>query len=202
MRIETKDHMRAIHIIITSTVLAVTACNESRRGNDSNLNEPRNEAAAESNQDKFAGQTQKDAEFTYEVVASNYGEIKLAELANQRSRNTEVKNLAQMLVTDHTTALNELKTFAQAKAISIPVEERETAERKIDNLADKSGEEFDKDWTSEMLDMHEESISKFEDRLESTEDAELKAYISKTLPVLKKHREELEALEENLKQKS
>ena len=194
--------MRAIHIIITSTVLAVTACNESRRGNDSNVDEPRNEAAAEANQDKFAGQTQKDAEFTYEVVASNYGEIKLAELANQRSRNTEVKNLAQMLVTDHTTTLNELKTIAQAKAISIPVEERETAERKIDNLADKSGEDFDKEWTSEMLDMHEESISNFENRLESTEDAELKAYISKTLPVLKKHREELEALEENLKQKS
>lgn len=187
-------------MIIASAVLALAACNESRRGNDSNVNEPRNEAAAESNQDKFAGQTQKDAEFTYEMVASSYGEIKLAELANQRSRNTEVKNLAQMLLTDHTSALNELKTIAQAKAISIPVEERETAERKIDNLADKSGADFDKGWTSEMLEMHKESIDKFEDRLEATGDAEIKAYISKTLPVLKKHREELEALDEKLKQ--
>lgn len=192
--------MKAIYMIIASAVLALAACNESRRGNDSNVNEPRNEAAAESNQDKFAGQTQKDAEFTYEMVASSYGEIKLAELANQRSRNTEVKNLAQMLLTDHTSALNELKTIAQAKAISIPVEERETAERKIDNLADKSGADFDKGWTSEMLEMHKESIDKFEDRLEATGDAEIKAYISKTLPVLKKHREELEALDEKLKQ--
>ena len=192
--------MRTIHIMVASAALSLGACNESRRGNDSNVNEPRNEAAAEANQDKFAGQTQKDAEFAYEVVASNYGEIKLAELANQRSRNTEVKNLAQMLLTDHTTALNELKTIAQAKAISIPVEERETAERKIDKLADQSGEEFDKQWTNEMLDMHKASIDKFEDRLEATEDAELKAYINKTLPVLKKHSQELEALKERLKE--
>lgn len=194
--------MRGIHIMIAGVLLALTACNESRRGNDSNLNESRNEAAAESNQDKFAGQTQKDAEFTYEAVASSYGEIKLAELANQRSRNNEVKNLAKMLLTDHTAALNELKTIAQAKAISIPVEERETAEKKIDNLADKSGEEFDKKWTGEMLDMHKETINKFENRLDATEDAELKAYISKTLPVLKKHRDELEALDEKLKENS
>lgn len=194
--------MRGIHIMIAGVLLALTACNESRRGNDSNLNESRNEAAAESNQDKFAGQTQKDAEFTYETVASSYGEIKLAELANQRSRNNEVKNLAKMLLTDHTAALNELKTIAQAKAISIPVEERETAEKKIDNLADKSGEEFDKKWTGEMLDMHKETINKFENRLDATEDAELKAYISKTLPVLKKHRDELEALDEKLKENS
>lgn len=194
--------MKAIHIIMTCAALALAACNESRRGNDSNVNEPRNEAAAEANEDKFVGETEADAEFTYDVVASNYGEIKLAELANQRSRNKEVKSVAQMLLTDHTAALNELKTIAQAKAISIPVEERETAEKKIDNLADKSGEEFDKDWTNEMLEMHEEGIEKFENRLEDTEDPELKAYISKTLPVLKKHREELEALQEKLKENS
>lgn len=191
--------MKVIHVLIAGAALALTACNESRRGNDSDVNEPRNEAAAEANRDKFSAEAQRDAEFTYEVVALNYGEIKLAELANQRSRNNEVKNLAQTLLADHTTALNELKTLAQAKAISIPVEERETAERKIDNLADKSGQEFDKEWTGEMLAMHKESIGKFEDRLESTEDAELKAYISKTLPVLMKHREQLEALEQKLK---
>ena len=51
-----------------------------------------------------------------------------------------------------------------------------------------------------MLDMHKASIDKFEDRLEATEDAELKAYINKTLPVLKKHSQELEALKERLKE--
>lgn len=52
---------------------------------------------------------------------------------------------------------------------------------------------------SEMLDMHEKSIDGFEKRLEDTEDAELKSFINKTLPVLKEHRDHLEVCEESLK---
>ena len=191
--------MKVIYIMMMGTALVVSACNESRRGNDSNLNETRNEAAAESNTDKFEGNTKRDAEFVYEVVESNYGEIKLAELANQRSRNSEVKQIAQTLLNDHTASLNELKTLAQSKAISIPVEERAPARRKLNNLADKSGEEFDKSWCKEMMDLHDQTIEKFEKRLEDTDDAELKAYITKSLPVLRKHHDSLEGCHERLR---
>lgn len=176
--------------------LTLVSCNESRRGNDSNLNEDRNEAAAESNTEKFQGKKQRDADFVYEVVGSSYGEIKLAELANQRSRTPEVKQIAQQLLTDHTASLNELKTLAQAKAISIPVEEPDASKRKLENMAEEEGSEFDKEWVQEMIDLHKNDIDKFEDRLENTEDPELKAFIDKTLPALKKHHEHLERLEE------
>lgn len=189
-----------IMIIVASLLLA--ACNESRRGNDSNLNEDRNEAAQESNTDKFAGKKKRDADFVYEVVGSNYGEIKLAELANQRSRTPEVKDIAQKLQEEHTSSLNELKTLAQAKAISVPVEETDASKRKLEDLAEESGSEFDRAWVKEMIDMHEKSVKKFEDRLDDTEDAELRAYIDKTLPVLRKHLEDLEACRENLKEKA
>jgi len=186
-------------ILAIAASLVLISCNESRRGNDGNLNEERNEAAEESNTDKFAGKKQRDADFIYDAVASNYGEIKLAELANQRSRTENVKAIAQMLLTDHTSALNELKTLAQAKAISIPVEESDGSKRKLENMAKESGEDFDKEWVGEMLDMHETSIDLFEKRLEDTEDTELKAFINKTLPVLRQHREDLESCEENMK---
>ncbi|MEX2234403.1 MAG: DUF4142 domain-containing protein [Cyclobacteriaceae bacterium] len=189
------------HILAIAASLAFFACNESGRGNNTNLNEERNEAAAESNTDKFAGETQKDADFVYEVVASNYGEIKLAELANQRSRTPEVKKIAQALQTDHTVSLNELKTLAQAKAISVPVEEPDASKRKMDNIADESGEEFDEEWCKEMIDMHDHNIERFEKRLDDTEDPELKAFIAKTLPVLKGHHESLKACNEKLKNK-
>ena len=194
--------MKVLYGVMMGAALVLSACNESRRGNDSNLNETRNEAAAESNTDKFEGKTQRDAEFVYEVIESNYAEIKLAELANQRSRNNEVKQIAQTLLNDHSASLNELKTLAQSKAISIPVEERPSAKRKLDNLADKSGDEFDKSWCNEMMDIHDETIEKFEKRLEDTNDAELKAYISKTLPALRKHHDSLEACNERMRKDS
>jgi putative membrane protein len=186
------------HILAIAASLALVSCNESRRGNDSNLNEERNEAAAESNTDKFAGKKQKDADFVYEVVASSYGEIKLAELANQKSRTPEVKKIAEQLVTDHTSSLNELKTLAQAKAISVPVEEADASKRKLENIAEESGREFDEKWCKEMMDLHERDIDRFEKRMDDTEDPELKAFIRKTLAVLKDHHESLEGCEEAL----
>jgi putative membrane protein len=69
-------------------------------------------------------------------------------------------------------------------------------------MAGESGEEFDKGWLKEMMGLHDETIEKFEKRMEDTNDAELKAYISKTLPVLRKHHESLEACNEKLKKKS
>src|SRR5687768_9502021 len=194
--------MKSIYqILAIAVLLGIISCNESGRGNDSNLNEERNEAAAESNTDKFAGKTQKDADFVYEVVASNYGEIKLAELANQRSRTPEVKKIAQALQTDHTASLNELKTLAQAKAISVPVQEQDASKRKMENIAEESGEEFDEQWCKEMMHMHDQNIDRFEKRLDDTEDPELKAFIAKTLPVLREHHESLRACNEKLKGK-
>lgn len=186
------------NIMALAALLLVAGCNESRRGNDSNLNEDRNEAAAESNTDKFAGKARGDADFVYETVAENYGEIKLAELAVQRSRTSEVKDVAQSLLNEHTTSLNDLKRLAQAKAISVPVEEKESSKRKLENIAEESGGDFDRAWVKEMIDAHENSIDKFEDREDDTEDAEVKAYIEKTLPVLREHLEGLKACKESL----
>jgi putative membrane protein len=179
--------------------LILSSCNEPRRGNDSNVNETRDEAAAEENSDKFAGKTERDAEFVYDVVASNYAEIKLAELASQKSRTPEVKEIAEKLLNDHAASLNELKTLAQAKAIAVPVEEKDDARRRLQDLSEESTEDFEKKWCDQMVGMHEKSIDNFEDRLEDTEDAELKAFLNKTLPVLKQHQEQLKACQEKLK---
>ena len=187
--------MKSILIIAVAAPLFLTSCNESRPGSDNNVNDDRDEAAAESNKDKFEGKKQRDAAFVYEVVESNYGEIKLAELAHQRSRTPEVKQVAQQLLTDHTASLNELKTLAQAKSISVPVEETDASKRKLENMAEEEGSEFDEEWCDEMMDSHNKTIDKFEKRLNDTEDAELKAFITKTLPVLREHHERLKACE-------
>jgi len=194
--------MRTIYPLLSvATALFIFSCNELRRGGNSNLNETENEAAAEANADKFEGNKKQDAKFVYDAIATHYGEIKLAELANQKSRTPGVKEIAQKMQTDHTATLNKLKTLAQAKAISVPVEEPEAAKRKLEDLAGESAEDFDEEWCSEMMDQHDDSIDEFEKRLEVTEDAELKEFINETLPVLKRHHESLRAYDEREKDK-
>ena len=50
-----------------------------------------------------------------------------------------------------------------------------------------------------MADKHEKTIEKFEDRAEKTEDADLKIWITQTLPHLRTHLDKVKACEESLK---
>ncbi len=180
-----------IHVVAIAASLFLISCNESRRGNAGFFSEDGDKAAAGSRKDEYDHKKQRDSEFVFETVANQYGEIKLAELAIQRSHTPAIKKLAEQMQTDHSATLNELKMLAQAKAISVPVEETDASKRELEKIADESGTEFDEQWCAQMIDMHEESIEKFEKRLDDTEDSDLKTYIAKTLAVLKDHRESL-----------
>lgn len=196
--------MKRIFRILTVVSLAsLLACNEAKRGNDSDAaydNKDSKEQADEANDEKFEdNDMENDADFVAGTVESNYGEIKFAQLATQNSSNPEVKKMAAMLVTDHTKTLNELKALASNKAISVPVEEDAEARRKTERFSDEAGKDFDKKWCKEMIDRHEESINKFEKRIDKTEDAELKAWLNKTLPTLKSHRDQLQSIHDGIK---
>jgi len=179
------------------SLMAAFSCNEARRDNN---HEDSKEAAEEANDEKFEDRDdEKDADFVANTVAANYGEIKFAQLATQRSSDPEVKQIANMLIEDHTKTLNELKGLAQKKSISVPVEEDDEARRKTERFSDEAGKDFDKKWCREMIDRHEESINKFEKRFDKAEDAELKAWINNTLPHLRMHLDKLKACHEKIK---
>lgn len=188
-----------LHILTIAASLALTSCNEARRGNDAGFRNDREEAADVSNTEKFNGKKQRDADFVFETVAHQYGEIKLAELAIQRSHNAAIRRIAERLQQDHAASLNELKTLAQAKAISVPVEESDDAKRTLERFADESGSEFDKNWCAHLVEMHDECIDSYQKRLDDTEDPELKVYLRKNLPVLKQHDESLKECNRKIK---
>jgi putative membrane protein len=183
-----------LKVMTVASLLATYSCNDVRRDEDSL------DRAKEANSEKFKeDKAEQDAEFVEEAVASKYAEIKLAEVANQRSRNAEIKKVAELIRTDHSSALNELKTLAQAKAISVPVEETQASKRKMEDFTQQTGNDFDENWCKEMIDLHEDNIDKFENRLEKTDDVELKSWISKTLPALRTHHQKLKACHEKMK---
>jgi putative membrane protein len=188
---------RIFKILTLASLFAFASCNEARREQEQDSNE----VAEEANDDKFEdNDMEKDADFVAEAVASNYAEIKMAKLAQQRSSNAEVKEIARMLEADHTKVLNELKTLAQTKAITVPVEEKDEAKRKLENLTEEDAEDFDKKWLEQMEDAHEKSIDKFEKRADKGEDADIKAFAGKTLPHLRMHKEKIDACQDRVKE--
>jgi len=181
--------------MIAFAALAMASCTPKDKAADSN------EVAEEANEEKFDDKKdEKDAEFVSEVVASNYAEIELARLASTRSDNAQVKEVAKMLEEDHNKLLTELQAFAGTKAISVPSEPKDDAKKKIEDLTKEEDiKDFNKEWCKEMADKHEKTIEKFEDRAEKTEDADLKIWITQTLPHLRTHLDKVKACEESLK---
>jgi putative membrane protein len=185
-------------LTLASLVAIASSCNDARREQDQDSNEVAEEANDEKFEDKDA---EKDADWVAEVVAANYAEIKMAQLASQRSSNAEVKNIAKMLEADHTKALNELKSLAQTKAITVPVEEKDDAKKDLEKMRSEDAKDFDSKWLNKMEDEHEKDIKKFENESEKSKDAELKSWAEKTLPHLRMHLEKVKACKDNMDHK-
>jgi predicted outer membrane protein len=64
--------------------------------------------------------TRADKAFVHDLAVANMVEVELGKLAPERSRDTEVKNFAQLIVDDHTKSLNGLKGIAAQHNVKVP----------------------------------------------------------------------------------
>jgi putative membrane protein len=94
-----------------------------------------------------------------------------------------------MLVDQHTAANNELTKIANAKGVELPAAPKHALRRDIEKLGKKkNGEEFDRDFVRDVgVKAHKKDIKMFEKASKDVKDADLKAFVDKTLPVLREH---------------
>jgi putative membrane protein len=112
------------------------------------------------------GPDRGDQRWVEEMMAGNMAEVELGKIATDRATNPEVKRFAQMVVRDHTQALDELKkmTARQVQApAQLPDDHRET----VDRFSKLRGAEFDREFMNTMVENHENSIDKLQDRTDS-----------------------------------
>jgi putative membrane protein len=163
-----------------------------------------NKVAEEANQDKFQSREgEKDAEFVAKTVACNFGDIQLSQLAEQKSNNEQVKEVAKGIEANHSKLLKDLQHLAGQKAISVPTEPEDSKKKKIESLTKESNiKDFNKEWCKEMVSSHESTIKEFEDRWEKTEDPDLKNWIAETLPHLRSHLDKIKSCDESVAKES
>ncbi|MEJ8836124.1 DUF4142 domain-containing protein [Ramlibacter sp. AN1133] len=129
-----------------------------------------------------------DRKFIEEAASSGMFEVQVGQLAVAKANDQEVKAFATMLVDQHTAANNELVQLANAKGVELPAAPRHSLRRDIDKLGKKNGAEFDRDFVRKVgIKAHEKDIKLFEKARKDVKDAELKAFVDKTLPVLRDH---------------
>ncbi len=140
-----------------------------------------------------------DRKFVTEAASGGLMEVELGKIAQTNASSPKVKEFGKMMVTDHTKANTELKAVAKTKNVTIAPAPLEKEQKHIDELKAKKGADFDKAYVDMMVDDHKEDISKFQDEANKGNDADVKAFATKTLPVLNKHLEHITAIQSAMK---
>ncbi len=138
--------------------------------------------------------------FMTEAAKGGMKEIELSSMIlNKRTKNNEVKDFAQKMVTDHTKASNELKALAAKKKVTLPTKLDPEQVSMAADMAKLSGEELDKEYVDAMVEAHEKDVSLFKAQSESGTDADAKAFAAKTLPTLQMHLNMIKGIQGKMK---
>lgn len=185
--------------------LFISSCNSGEKTADGTTvsdSSDSKKVAGDRNDKKFEDSTiEDDSKFAVKAADGGMMEVELSKLALTKSQSPEVKKLAQMMVTDHTAANNELKKLAGTKNISVPLTISTDKQDKLNDFMKKSGNEFDKDYTSYMVSDHNDDISLFKKQAEKGKDPEVRAWAAGKLSTLEHHLQMAQTTEDLVKNK-
>jgi putative membrane protein len=139
-----------------------------------------------------------DSAFVMEAAIGGLMEVQAGQIAQQNAQNQRVKDFGGMMVTDHSKANDELKSYASGHGITLPTELPADKQKHIDAMKNMKGAAFDKHYISMMLDDHKEDVGKFQKQSTSANDAQLKTWAANTLPVLQKHLDSVQAIKKGM----
>jgi len=165
--------------ILLCALFALVACKKSEDASD-----PRTTSAVTPN---AAGLAKEDREFVDEAAQGGLLEVRLGNVAQQRASSAEVKTFGQHMVTDHTKANAELTQLASQKGVRASSELDAKHQKMVDEMQEKSGDKFDRDYVDFMVEDHEKDVKLFETASREAKDPDLRAMAAKTLPTLRMH---------------
>lgn len=130
--------------------------------------------------------------FIKDASEGNQAEIALANLAEQKSQNSDIKQLAQMIRDDHQQAQQKLETIAQAHGVTLDQKPGWMDRHEQNKLEKLSGAEFDKEYATQMLSDHAKDINKFQKAAQDVQESDVKQYAQDCLSKLQAHMQHAE----------
>lgn len=186
--------------MLGASVFLAGACNDEGTAGD-NDNDTLNVANnSNNNANDSTSLNAGDRDFISDQIEGDMAEIRIAQLAQQKATSAEIKQIAKTIETDHTATLNQMKDLASRKGLTVPTEEDNDGKDMWNNLNEKTGANFDREWTEKVMDKHDKAIKKFQDKTEDNNaDADLKAWAAEVLPKLRMHHSQLMAFQNKMK---
>ncbi|WP_415769591.1 DUF4142 domain-containing protein [Pseudomonas sp. LB3P38] len=131
-------------------------------------------------------------DFVDSAAAGGIAEVETSRLALEKSKSADIKAFANMMITDHSKANDELAALAKKNDIEVPDSTTlvKQAKEKILDLRDES---FDAAYANNQVKAHEDTLELFKKEANTVTDdrtkgaTDLKGFAQKMLPALEKH---------------
>lgn len=183
------------HFFVTLTALScwgMIACNDASNGDadgtsDSTSNESVTADTSNTSTQNSAPADSATVMFMTKAASGGMMEVQLGQAAQDQAQNQRVKDYGSMMVRDHGKANDELKSLASAKNVTLSDSLTSEHQKHVADLKKRKGAAFDRAYMSMMVSDHQKTIQDFEKASNNLSDGEVKAFATRTLPVLRAH---------------
>jgi putative membrane protein len=135
-----------------------------------------------------------DAEFVRDVNADHTMQIELAELAQDRARNREVREFAERVGQDHKRLQNQWHAMASRNGLPARPGMGPRHREKVTLLEDARGNNFDRVYMTLMIQQHSDEVSYWRKEGRASRSAQVRQLVNQGLPTLERHFEEAKQL--------
>jgi putative membrane protein len=191
--------MKQSLLILTVLGLMSLGCNSNKAATsdkESSTNQPPAGAASSATASSSSSTSANaDQDFIANAAKGNRAEVTLGKMVASKTKDPSVRQFAQQMVKDHSTALNELTQLAQSKNITLPEGLPDDATALQSKLSSATGKSLDKDYMDGMVDDHKKDVSEFQDASQNAKDPDVKQWAAKTLPTLQAHLQKAEQID-------
>ncbi len=140
----------------------------------------------------------QDALFVIMFGSGNVFEIRLSELALKNSENPDVKAYAQMMITDHSKANDQLLAVAKDHNIDFPPAPPAAAYKLSQTMLSMKGAEFDKVYMGELVKAHTNDLAAYKKAKGEVKDHLLTEYVDGTEKTVAEHLKKAKEIDEKL----
>jgi putative membrane protein len=135
--------------------------------------------------------TSDDKNFVEKAAVAGMFEVQSSRIAQLKNVSRETMDFAQMMIDDHSQANRDLEAIVREKGVVPPTRLDSTHQKKVDDLQQLDGQEFERAYRSEQLAAHDDAIELFERCEKKVDDPTLRSFIQRTLPTLREHKQHL-----------
>ncbi len=124
-------------------------------------------------------------------------ELALAQLAKEKSQDPGIKEYAEVMIRDHSSADADLVQLASREGIVIEGADKARYQDQLDTverLRGLDGPQFDQAYALEMVQSHAKALELVQTSMTTIQDPELRTYFEKIQPALKDHHERAQKL--------